>query len=70
MKVTALLPDKLIEEVRILSGGKTITESLKVALNEWVKIQNLKVLNEEVREKPLEFVRSADELRELNRTER
>lgn len=35
MKVTALIPDELIEKVKAKSGGKNITESLIIALNEW-----------------------------------
>ena len=45
MKVTAILPDKLILDVKKLSHGKNITESLKIALIEWVKIQNLKKIS-------------------------
>ena len=68
MKVTAILPDDLISEVKELSHGRNITESLKIALNEWVDIQNLKKLNNEVISNPLKFNYSADELRTLNRT--
>lgn len=34
MKVTAILPDKLIKEVQTHSGGKKITESINLALTE------------------------------------
>ena len=68
MKVTAILPDDLISEIKELTHGKNITESLKIALNEWIDIQNLKKLNNEVISNPLEFNYTADELRTLNRT--
>jgi len=39
MKVTALIPDELVAEVKQLTQGKNITESLIIALDEWVAIQ-------------------------------
>jgi hypothetical protein len=67
MKVTAILPDKLISEVKQLSHGKNITDSLKIALDEWIKIQNLRKLNIQVKNQPLNFNYSAEELRNINR---
>ncbi len=67
MKVTAILPDKLISEVKQLSHGKNITESIKIALDEWIKIQNLKKLNKQIKNNPLEFNYTANELRNINR---
>ncbi|MCK5283103.1 MAG: DUF2191 domain-containing protein [Nanoarchaeota archaeon] len=67
MKVTAILPDKLINDVKKLSHAKNITESLNIALKEWVNIQNLKKLNYSVKENPLVFNNSAIEIREINR---
>ena len=70
MKVTALIPDDLITEVRELSAGKNLTESLIRALKEWASLQKLRALKERVRKKPLEFVDgfSADHIREVNRS--
>ncbi len=42
MKVTALIPDELVNEVKYLTQGKNITESLTIALNEWVENQKSK----------------------------
>jgi hypothetical protein len=69
MKVTALIPDSLISEVKSLSHGKNITESLIKALNEWVALQKIKSLNTKIKNKPLKFVDGFDglSLRELNR---
>lgn len=39
MKVTALISDELIEEVKRLTEGKNITESITIALREWVETQ-------------------------------
>lgn len=67
MKVTAILEDALIHEAIRYSNAKTITEAVKVALQEFIAINKLKELSEELREKPLEFKHSAEELRNLNR---
>ena len=67
MKVTAIIQDELIEEVMAKTKAKNITESLKTALTDWLRMQRLKDLNKQVAEKPLEFKYGADELRELNR---
>ena len=36
MKVTALIPDELIKEVMELTGGKNITESVIIALKDYI----------------------------------
>ncbi|MFQ6678693.1 MAG: DUF2191 domain-containing protein [Fidelibacterota bacterium] len=70
MKVTALIPEKLISEVKDLTKGKNITESLIKALSEWVDIKKIQELNSQVSEKPLEFKSgfNAGSAREINRT--
>ena len=55
MKVTAIIPDELIEEVKKLSGGKNITESLLIAIKFYVKSKNIEELIEKVHKNPLEF---------------
>ena len=69
MKVTALIPDDLINEIKDLAHGKNITESLLIALREWSSIQKLKKLNEKIGKKPLSFVKnySAENIRNVNR---
>ena len=67
MKVTAIINDDLINEVMERTKAKNITESLRTALTEWLKIQRVKELNLEVAEKPLEFKYGADKIRETNR---
>jgi hypothetical protein len=69
MKVTALIPDDLINDVKRLSGARNITESLLIALNEWTSQQKLKSLQEKVARKPLRFQEgfSADRARRINR---
>jgi len=70
MKVTALIPEELITEVKELTQGKNITDSLIKALSEWVDIKKIKELNLQVSEDPLEFKSGfdAESARETNRT--
>jgi hypothetical protein len=69
MKVTANVPDALMNEVRHFAGKGTITESLVVALEEWIALKHIKELNEEILQTPMEFKEeySATAIRELNR---
>ena len=71
MKVTALIPDDLIIEVKQYAGGKNLTESLIAALKEWVSLRKIKDLNKQVKKKPLQFVDdfSADTVRSINRNQ-
>ncbi len=55
MKVTALLPDQLISEIKTYAKGKTLTESLTIALEEWLQHKKIVMLNKQVQNKPLEF---------------
>ncbi|MBC8345234.1 MAG: DUF2191 domain-containing protein [Candidatus Marinimicrobia bacterium] len=70
MKVTALIPEALIDEVKTLTHGKNITDSLIKALTEWVDIKKIHDLNLQVSEKPLEFKSDFDaqSSREINRS--
>ena len=55
MKVTAIIPNEIIEETRRLSGGKNITEALVIALTDWNARRKFEALTEEIRKKPLRF---------------
>lgn len=55
MKVTAIIPDELIEEVKKYTKGKNITESLTIALKAWLSSEKVKELNRKIEESPLEF---------------
>ena len=69
MKVTALIPDDLVKDVKQYAGGKNITESLITALEEWLSLKKIQYLNEDIVKKPLEFSKdfSANKNREMNR---
>ena len=72
MKVTALIPDELLNDVKTLSKGKNITEAMIIAMREWVSSKRLRQLNEKVRQTPLEFSDgfSAKKARTVNRRKR
>ena len=69
MKVTALIPDEILDEVKNYSGGKNITDAITIALKDWLKIQKIKNLNTKIEENPLDFANNycAEKVRNLNR---
>jgi len=69
MKVTAILSDNLVEEIKKYSKGKNLTESLTIALEKWLNLKKIKKLNCMVKEKPLKFNKklTAENIRESNR---
>lgn len=67
MKVTALIPDDLVKEVNAQARGKTLTECLVIALNEWLAFKKISCLNRVVETDPLRFQLSASQLRSRNR---
>lgn len=69
MKVTALIPDEIIADVRKYTGGKNITDSLIKALNDWLYAKRLENLNQNLSQNPLQFQDgfSAEEIRKLSK---
>lgn len=69
MKVTAIIPDDLLEELKQQAPGKTLTESLILALRDWIAQKNIQDLNRQVRTRPLRFKErlGAHTLRQRNR---
>ncbi len=68
MKVTALISDELIKKVMEVSGGKNITESITIALQEYVSQKQVTYLMDEVEKEPLSFSEdAAPYIRTLNR---
>ncbi len=69
MKVTALVPDALIKEVRTRAGARTTTECVIVALEEWVAARRLAELIGELEKRPLKFQArfSSDSVRSQSR---
>ncbi len=55
MKVTAIVPDELINEVQKVSGGKNITQSLIIALQHYVSTKKMYDIIEAIEREPLQF---------------
>lgn len=55
MKVTALIPDKLIDDVKKATGGKNITESLIIALETYLRHHHIDSVINEIDKEPLVF---------------
>lgn len=69
MKVTAILDDKLIKEIREATGGKNITDSLNIALQSYLSRYKIDKVIDEIEREPLEFREgfTAESIRKLNR---
>ncbi len=69
MKVTALIPDELITEVKKLSGGKNITESLLIAIKFYLNSKRMDEAFKMIEKEPLQFNEdfTAYGIRKINR---
>ncbi|MCP4314075.1 MAG: DUF2191 domain-containing protein [Bacteroidetes bacterium] len=68
MKVTAIIPDEIINDVRKYTEGKNITDSLIKALNDWLYAKRIENLNDRLSKNPVQFQDgfSAEQIRNLN----
>ncbi len=68
MKVTALIPDEIIRDVRKYTGGKNITDSLIRALTDWLYQKRIENLGDELHQNPVGFRQefSAEGIRKNN----
>ncbi|GGF16302.1 DUF2191 domain-containing protein [Echinicola rosea] len=67
MKITAIIEDRMIEELIKETGAKTITDGLKVAIKDYLSKRKIQHLSSKLVNEPLEFSYGADHLREQNR---
>ena len=73
MKVTAIIPDDVIQDVKEFAGGKNTTESLLTALQDWLYQKRLEKLTNQLSKEPLNFQDgySPETIRDLsNRSDR
>jgi hypothetical protein len=70
MKVTAILPDRLVADVRAIAGGRNLTDCLIRALEEWIRMRKIRDLNARIEKDPLQFLpgATAESLRRINRS--
>ena len=67
MKVTAILADELISNVKAYTRSSTITEGITIALKEWVDLYNIKELNRQVKQNPI-IIKHGQTIRKINRS--
>ena len=66
MKVTAILADDLVKNVKAYTQSSTITEAITIALKDWVDIYNIKELNKQIKQTPI-LINNGQKIREINR---
>ena len=66
MKVTAILADDLVNNVKAYTRSPTITGAITIALKDWLDIHNLKELNKEISKNPI-TIKNGQKIRETNR---
>ena len=66
MKVTAIIADDLISNVKRYTRSSTVTEAITIALKDWIDIYNIKELNKQIKQDPI-FIENGQKIRELNR---
>jgi hypothetical protein len=66
MKVTAIIADDLVNNVKAYTRSSTVTGAITIALKDWLDIHNLKELNKEIVKSPIN-IKNGQEIREKNR---
>jgi hypothetical protein len=66
MKVTAVIADELINDVKAYTQSSTITEAITIALKDWINRYNIKELNRQIAQKPV-VINNGEKIREINR---
>ena len=67
MKVTAIIADDLVYNVKAYTRSSTVTEAITIALKDWVDIYNIKELNKQIKQNPI-AIKNGQNIREINRT--
>jgi hypothetical protein len=66
MKVTAIIADDLINNVKEYTRSSTVTEAITIALKDWVDSYSIKELNKRISENPI-IINNGQKIREQNR---
>ena len=67
MKVTAIIPDDLVDTVKEYTQSSSITDAITIALKDWVDIYNIKELNKKIAQNPIR-INNGQQIREKNRS--
>jgi Lhr-like helicase len=66
MKVTAIIADDLVNNVKTYSRSSTVTEAITIALKDWLDVYNIKELNKKISQYPIN-IDNWQQIREMNR---
>jgi hypothetical protein len=66
MKVTAIIEDALVNNVKEFTHSSTITEAITIALKDWIDIYNIKKLNNQIAKNPI-IIENGHKIRQTNR---
>ena len=66
MKVTAIISDDLINNVKAYTRSSTVTEAITIALKDWLDIYNIKELNDKISRSPID-IKNGQKIRDVNR---
>ena len=64
MKVTAIIDDDLVNNVKVFTQSSTVTEAITIALKDWLDIYNIKELNKNISNNPI-FIDNGQVIREI-----
>jgi Lhr-like helicase len=67
MKVTAIIADELVNDVKAYTRSSTVTEAITIALKDWLDIHNIKELNKKIAKKPI-YINNGQQIRKINRS--
>jgi hypothetical protein len=67
MKVTTIIADDLVNNVKAYTRSSTVTEAITIALKAWVDIFNIRELNKKIIQNPI-CINNGHQIRELNRS--
>ena len=67
MKVTAIIDDDLIYNVKECTQSYTVTEAITTALKDWLDIYKIKELNKKISENPV-CIDDGQQIRKTNRS--
>jgi len=66
MKVTAIIADDLVNNVKAYTRSSTVTEAITIALKDWLDIHKIKELNKQISQNPI-YINNGQQIREINR---
>jgi hypothetical protein len=67
MKVTAIIADDLVNNVKAYTRSSTVTEAITIALKDWLDVHKIKELNKQISQNPI-YINNGQQIREINRS--